>query len=172
MIGTIIEFLKGQTIWQLRRRGAIIGKNVHLMSSVIDKYTAFLIEIGDNVTITNAIVLAHDASTKKTLGYTKIKKTIIGSNVFIGMGAIVLEGTHIGNNVIIGAGSIVNGDIPDNSVVVGNPGKVVCSFDEYIEKNRARMKESIVVDKMCSQMTRNELTSLRDRLGEEQGYEL
>ena len=40
----------------------------------------------------------------------------------------------IGNNVIIGAGTIVTKDIPDNSVVVGNPGRVVSSCDAYIEK--------------------------------------
>ena len=125
MIGFIIEFLKGQTVGQLRRRGAIIGENVHLMSSSIDKYTAFLIEIGNNVTITNAIVLAHDASTKPFIGYTKIQKTTIGNNVFIGMGAIVQAGSHIGNNVIIGSNSVVNKDIPDNCTVVGNPMRII-----------------------------------------------
>lgn len=172
MFGKLIEFLRGQTIWQLRRHGAIIGDNVSIMSSSIDKYTAFLVEIGDNVTITGATVLAHDASIKKFLGYTKIQKTVIGNNVFIGVGSVVLEGTHIGNNVIVGAGSVVSGIVPDNSVVVGNPGKVVCSLDEYIEKNRARMQKSIVVDKMCSSMSNRELMALRDRLGDELGYEL
>ena len=66
MIGFIIEFLKGQTVGQLRRRGAIIGENVHLMSSSIDKYTAFLIEIGNNVTITNAIAVSYTHLTLPT----------------------------------------------------------------------------------------------------------
>ena len=172
MIGFIIEFLKGQTVGQLRRRGAIIGENVHLMSSSIDKYTAFLIEIGNNVTITNAIVLAHDASTKSFIGYTKIQKTTIGNNVFIGMGAIVQAGSHIGNNVIIGAGANVNGVIPDNSVVLGNPAKVVCSIDEYVNKNKERMEKSLVVEKMCSDMKKDELINLREKLGDSLGYEV
>lgn len=171
MIGYIIEFLKGQTVRQLRRRGAVIGENVKLMSCSIDKFTAFLIEIGDNVTISNAIVLAHDASTKNFLGYTKMQKTTIGSNVFIGMGSIVLEGSHIGNNVIVGAGTVVNGDIPDNSVVVGNPAKVVCSLDDYLEKNRVRMNDTVVIDKMCSEMSKEELQELKARLGDKLGYE-
>ena len=118
MIGFIIEFLKGQTVGQLRRRGAIIGENVHLMSSSIDKYTAFLIEIGNNVTITNATVLIHDASIKKFNGFVKYAPVTIGNNVFIGFGAIILPGVTIGDNVIIGAGARIAHDIPSNSVAV------------------------------------------------------
>ena len=47
---------------------------------------------------------------------------------------------HIGNRVIIGAGSIVSKDIPDNSVAVGNPAKVVCGIDEYLAKEKAKMQ--------------------------------
>ena len=50
---------------------------------------------------------------------------VIGNNVFIGAGACVLGGIKIGNNVSIGANAVVLDDIPDNSVVVGIPGKVV-----------------------------------------------
>jgi sugar O-acyltransferase (sialic acid O-acetyltransferase NeuD family) len=49
----------------------------------------------------------------------------IGSYTFIGTGAIILPNVKIGNNVIIGAGSVVTKDIPDNSLAVGVPAKVV-----------------------------------------------
>lgn len=49
----------------------------------------------------------------------------IGENVFIGCGACILGGITIGNNVMIGANAVVITDIPDGSVVVGVPGKVV-----------------------------------------------
>lgn len=172
MIAYIIAFLRKQTIKQLRKRGAIIGENVSLLATSIDVNTAFLIEIGDNTTITNATVLAHDGSTKKYLGYTRIQKTIIGSNVFVGMGSIVLAGSHIGNNVIIGAGSVVKGVIPDNCVAMGNPARVISSIDDYLSMNNDVLENGVVVQKMCSQMTQDELTSLRDKLGEEQGFEL
>ncbi len=45
-----------------------------------------------------------------------------------------MKGVKIGSNVVIGAGSIVTKDIPDNSVAVGNPCKVVKSSDELLEK--------------------------------------
>ncbi len=55
---------------------------------------------------------------------------VIGDNVYIAANATVIGGVHIGNNVIVGAGSVVVKDIPDNSVVVGNPARVVRSIKE------------------------------------------
>ena len=56
---------------------------------------------------------------------TQTAPVIIGSNVWIGGGAILLPGVHIGDNVVIGAGSVVTRDIPDNTVACGNPCRVV-----------------------------------------------
>ncbi|WP_300280953.1 sugar O-acetyltransferase [uncultured Subdoligranulum sp.] len=56
---------------------------------------------------------------------TQTAPVIIGNNVWIGGGAILLPGVHIGNNVVIGAGSVVTRDIPDNTVACGNPCRVV-----------------------------------------------
>ena len=56
-------------------------------------------------------------------GLDKVPK--IGDNVIIGAGAKVLGPINIGNNVTIGANAVVTKDIPDNAVVVGNPGKII-----------------------------------------------
>ena len=53
------------------------------------------------------------------------KRVTIGKNVWIGSGSIILPGVSIGDNSIIGAGSVVNKDIPENSIAVGNPCKVI-----------------------------------------------
>jgi maltose O-acetyltransferase len=66
----------------------------------------------------------------------------IGDNVFIGAESVVLPGVTIGNNVIVGANSTVTHDIPDNSVVVGSPARVICSTEDYITKEKARMEYS------------------------------
>ncbi len=58
----------------------------------------------------------------------------IGNNVFIGARSIILYNVKIGNNCIIGAGSIVTKDIPDNSVAVGVPAKVIGTFDSTLKK--------------------------------------
>ena len=54
---------------------------------------------------------------------------VIGDNVFVGTGAIVIGGIHIGNNVKIGAGALVNKDVPDNCTVVGNPMRIIYKKD-------------------------------------------
>lgn len=56
---------------------------------------------------------------------TQTAPVIIGNNVWIGGGAILLPGVTIGDNVVIGAGSIVTKDIPANSVACGNPCRVI-----------------------------------------------
>lgn len=53
---------------------------------------------------------------------------IIGNNVFIGYGSVVLKGVTIGDNSVIGANSVVTRDIPANSIAGGNPCKVIKSL--------------------------------------------
>ena len=54
----------------------------------------------------------------------------IEDNVWIGSSVTILKGVHIGRNSLIGAGSIVTKDIPENSIAVGNPCKVINSMEE------------------------------------------
>jgi maltose O-acetyltransferase len=54
----------------------------------------------------------------------------IGDNVWIGAGVQVMPGVTIGSNVVIGGGSVVVKDVPDNSVAVGNPCRVIRSITE------------------------------------------
>ncbi|MFR3227086.1 MAG: DapH/DapD/GlmU-related protein, partial [Blautia massiliensis (ex Durand et al. 2017)] len=56
---------------------------------------------------------------------TQTAPVIVGNNVWIGGGAILLPGVTIGDNVVIGAGSVVTRDIPANSVACGSPCRVI-----------------------------------------------
>jgi maltose O-acetyltransferase len=133
----------------LVRKGLKLGVNYYIVSSVrIDSSFPWLISIGDNCTITaNAIILSHDASTKRELGYSKIGAVAIGNNVFIGVGAIILPNVRVGNDVIIGAGSVVTDSIPDNSVAIGNPARVISTKSEFIEKHRQELRDGIIFPK-------------------------
>lgn len=139
------------TLW--RQYGAQIGDNVTICTGKFDKGHAFLIKIGNNVTISDAHLLTHDGSTKKMLGYSKCGRIEIGDDVFVGANAVILPNVKIGNRVIVGAGTIVTKDIPDNSVVVGNPARVVCTYDEIETKNRELMKNVPVYNTHYSQKT-------------------
>lgn len=121
-----------------------IGKNC-----IIDKTAEFgtepyLISMGDNVRITKGVrFITHDGSlwVPRNLGLVDKKadffgKIVIGNNVNIGWDAIIMPGVQIGDNCIIAAGAIVTKNIPDNSVAVGMPAKVLESVQEYADKKR------------------------------------
>jgi maltose O-acetyltransferase len=123
---------------EFRRRGVVIGERVGIQVDVVIDYChGFHVQIGNDVTIAPRVhILAHDASTRLYLKYTRIGRVTIGDRVFIGAGSIILPGVDVGNDVIIGAGSIVTRSIPSDSVVMGNPAHVVCSLQSYLEKRR------------------------------------
>lgn len=143
IIKEFIYRLRGEyTTEKLISMGMKVGKNFGRLNGVIlDPSHCWLIEIGDNVTMAPRVhILCHDASTKQFLNYTKIGRVNIGDNVFIGAESVVLPGVNIGSNVIIGANSTVTHDVPDNTVVAGSPARVLCSLEEYLDKERCRME--------------------------------
>ena len=93
---------------------------------------------------------------KKTIGYSKTGKVHIGDNVFVGWGSIILPNTIIGNRVVVGAGTVVAKNIPDNSVVVGNPCHIICTYDEYVEKTRGLMERFPVIDLLPDEIIKDE----------------
>ena len=129
----------------LKKRGLIVGDNFNRQQGCfIDPTHCFLISIGNNVTFSIRVcLLAHDASTKNFLGYTKIGKIEIGDNVFVGANATILPGVAIGNNSIVGANSVVTKDIPENVVAAGNPAHVICSLEEYLKKISIKRRRGI-----------------------------
>jgi len=112
----------------LRKQGVRIGKGCRILT-VSFSTEPYLVEIGDGARISNGtLFITHDGSVNCFPGdvdggiFGKIK---IGNNVFIGNNSIILLNTTIGDNCIIGAGSVVRGQFPDDSVIVGNPAKVL-----------------------------------------------
>lgn len=144
LIRKILAYLRGepQNIEMLYKRGLRVGKNFYRGPGVIiDPTHCYHITIGDNVTLAPRVhILAHDSSTFSFMGKTRAANVVIGNQVFVGAGSIILPGVHIGNRVIIGAGSIVTKDIPDNKVAAGNPARVICDIDAYLEKEKAKMQ--------------------------------
>ena len=86
------------------------------------------IELGPGVSI-----ISSNHKSNNLRQHTKGKPITIGNNVWIGANSTILQEITIGNNVIIGANSLVNKDIPDNSIAVGNPCKVIKNKEIYTE---------------------------------------
>lgn len=100
----------------------------------VGDYTMF----GPNVTVATA---GHPILPELRIqGYQYNASVRIGKNCWIGAGVVIVPGVTIGDNVVIGAGSIVTKDIPNNTVAVGNPCKVLRAVNEhdkeYYFKNR------------------------------------
>lgn len=172
----ILTKIRGyKTVEQLEELGFKHGRNFKMMFGVvIDWGHCFLISVGDDVTIApRCHILAHDASTKMALDYTRISPVVIGNEVFIGAESIILPGVTIGDRVVVGAGSVVTKDLEGNGVYVGSPARRICSYDEYIERNRKAMCECPVYDGsyVISVITDDKRREMQDALaGGKQGF--
>ena len=100
-------------------RGSIyVGRGSNVQDgSVLHTDRGFNVHVGDNVTIGHGAI---------------VHGCVVGDGTLIGMGAVILNGAQIGKECIIGAGAVVtqNAVIPDRSLVVGCPGKIIKSVSD------------------------------------------
>ena len=111
-----------------RIRGYDIGDDTIIEKVVLDKVNPRGVHIGKECVIASGVViLTHDHC--KRIGPSVldcfITDTYIGDRCFIAMNSIIMPGVRIGRECIVGAGSIVTKDVPDHTVVAGNPAKII-----------------------------------------------
>ena len=101
--------------------GMDIGRGVKIsLNAKLDKTNPRGVHIGDETYIAfDAAILAHDMSRLVH------KDVYIGKRCFIGARSIILPGVVIGDEVVVAAGAVVTRSIPSNSLVAGNPAKVL-----------------------------------------------
>lgn len=127
----------------LRLTGVKIGKNCKIFKASWGS-EPYLIELGDHVVISNGTrFITHDGGVwvfrEKYPRIDLFGKIMIGNNVCIGLNVIILPNTQIGDNCIVAAGSVVKGKIPENSIVYGNPAKVIMPL--YIQERLILMSK-------------------------------
>lgn len=146
----------------LRKQGMHIGESCRLNCNVKAFSTEpYLITLGAQVLVADGVhFITHDGginvlrNLKMVSGETdKMAPIQVGNNVYIGTGAYIMPGVKIGNDCIIGAGAIVTKDIPDRSVAVGIPARVIETVEEY---HRHAVKKQCLYEtkKMTSQEKR------------------
>lgn len=104
-----------------------IGANVKIARTALldNKVNPRGIHIGDNTWILrDAIILAHDHCRGEN-GKGKLFDTYIGKKCVVGVRSIVLPGVKIGESCVVAAGAVVTKNVPPNTVVAGNPAKVI-----------------------------------------------
>ena len=137
LAGRLSTLLRGKE-GAARAAGVSIGRGCRILSDIATT-EPWLVSIGDRVTIsTNVQIVTHDGSGwlirdegGRRFRFAPVK---IGSNVFVGAGVIILPGVSIGDNCVIGAGSVVAKSVTSGSIVVGNPARLVDSWDNFSSK--------------------------------------
>lgn len=148
-----VDIGEGTKIWHFTHimsgarigKNCIIGQNVFIGSGVI---LGNNIKVQNNVSIYDGVILEDDVFCGPSMVFTNVfnprsfisrkkefRKTSIGKGTTIGANATIVCGNTIGQYAFIGAGSVVTKDIPDYTLVYGNPGKVkgwICQCAEEI----------------------------------------
>jgi len=125
-VGDLVTIGREVTIFtEFRDSKLVIGNNSQINKNVELDYSGDLI-IGDNVVISSfTMIMSHDHGLNPHSQPNKVNKKI-GSNTWIGAGAIILpQVQNIGNNSIIASGSVVTCDVGSNVIVGGNPAKII-----------------------------------------------
>lgn len=123
---------------QARHLGVTIGENC-LIATRRWSSEPYLITIGNHVQITEGVWFhTHGGGNvirAQYPDYDSFGKIVIQDWAYVGSGSHILPGVTIGEGSLVAAGSIVTKSVPPRMVVGGNPARVICSVDEYKERN-------------------------------------
>ncbi len=122
------------------QKNASVGKRCKISSHT---FVCEGVTIEDNVFIGHGVMFINDSYPRATAKGAlqteadwKVERTIVKKGASIGSGATILSNLTIGENAIVGAGSVVTKDVPANSIVAGNPAKVLRHIESNLETKK------------------------------------
>ena len=123
------------------QKNATVGKCCKISSHT---FICEGVTIEDNVFIGHGVTFVNDSYPRATAADGglqteadwKVEKTLIKKGASIGSGVTILANLTVGENAIVGAGSVVTRDVPANSIVAGNPAKVLRYIDQTLEATK------------------------------------
>lgn len=121
-----------------RHIGVNIGNN-NLIGKDHWSSEPYLITVGNNCQLTDCKIFTHGGSNvirDEHPNFDCFGKVVIGNWVYIGSNALIMPGVTIGDNVLVAAGSVVTKSVPSKSVVGGNPAQILCTIEEYYNRNK------------------------------------
>ena len=134
-IGAFVEIQKNATVG----RRCKISSHTFICEGVMIEDNVF---IGHGVTFINDSYPRATAADGKlqTEADWKVERTIIRKGASVGSGVTILANTTVGENAIVGAGSVVTKDVPPNSIVAGNPARILRHIEENQEDPHVRIR--------------------------------